>query len=58
MLKGRFKQGSTIVVDTKDEKIVFRSKRRRKSPSKGGQVKGESGDSSDSSKRPRELAVR
>jgi ATP-dependent Clp protease ATP-binding subunit ClpC len=61
ILKGRFKQGSTIVVDFKEKKIVFRSKRSRKSPDKGKESKGVkkvAKDGSDSSKLPQELAVR
>lgn len=34
ILKGRFRQGSSIVVDLKEKNIVFRSKRIRKSPVK------------------------
>ena len=34
LLKGRFKQGSTIVVDLKEGKIAFRTKRERKSVAK------------------------
>ncbi|MQY76212.1 MAG: hypothetical protein GH155_01110 [Spirochaeta sp.] len=34
MLKGRFQQGSSIVVDFKEKNIVFRSKRTRKSLAK------------------------
>jgi ATP-dependent Clp protease ATP-binding subunit ClpC len=60
ILKGRFKQGSTIVVDLKEEKIVFRAKRERKSPDKGNQSKrGKGGPpKKDSSQLPQELAVR
>jgi ATP-dependent Clp protease ATP-binding subunit ClpC len=58
ILKGRFKQGSTIVVDVREEKIVFRSKRSRKAPAKGTQTKKNDGGGSDSSKLPQELAVR
>jgi ATP-dependent Clp protease ATP-binding subunit ClpC len=36
MLKGRFKQGSTIVVDLKEGKITFRTKRDRKGSKKTG----------------------
>jgi ATP-dependent Clp protease ATP-binding subunit ClpC len=61
ILKGRFKQGSTIVVDVKDKKIAFRSKRSRKSSDKSKDNKAAkqgSKDGSDSSKVPQELAVR
>ena len=34
ILKGRFKQGSTIVVDLKDKKITFRAKREKKAKEK------------------------
>ncbi|MBN1834329.1 MAG: AAA family ATPase, partial [Spirochaetales bacterium] len=34
ILKGRFKQGSTIVVDLKDKKITFRAKREKKTREK------------------------
>ena len=34
ILKGRFKQGSTIVVDVKEAKVVFRAKRDKKAKEK------------------------
>jgi ATP-dependent Clp protease ATP-binding subunit ClpC len=60
ILKGRFKQGSTIVVDLKEQKISFRAKRERKISDKGNQGKRGKGDSSgkDSSQLPQEVAVR
>jgi ATP-dependent Clp protease ATP-binding subunit ClpC len=60
ILKGRFKQGSTIVVDLKEEKIAFRAKRERKTRGKGNQGKrGKGGSPAEgSSQLPQELAVR
>ena len=59
ILKGRFKQGSTIVVDLKEQKISFRAKRERKSSNKGNQGKRGKGDSpKDPSQLPQEVAVR
>jgi ATP-dependent Clp protease ATP-binding subunit ClpC len=62
ILKGRFKQGSTIVVDTKENKIAFRSKKKRKIPDKDRADQAKRGPGvraagSDSSQLPQEIAV-